>query len=352
MDRLTLVGAFGSPYSRKMRAVLRYRRIPFRWILRGSVADRDLPQVPVALIPVLVFPAKQPSGKTPTRPAQAMVDSTPQIHKLEGEFTQRRVVPSDAAVALLDAVVEDYADEWLTKAMFHFRWSYPADARKASRVLPLHVLPMQPHEQAEAAGEAFCARQTARLGVVGSSETTRTVIEESYRRLLGVLDARLGSSPFVMGARPGAADFGLFGQLTQLCLFDPTPSAIAAEIAPRVVAWVENIEDLSSYDIAEDTDWVSAEAAPDTLRPLLKEIGRTYVPFLLANHAALQAGTNEVGLEIGGRVWKQNPFRYQGKCFENLRAAYAALSERDADRVDAALAGTGCENLFADAGAR
>jgi hypothetical protein len=35
--------------------VLRYRRIPFTWVLRGS-KDDHLPPVPVRLIPVIAFP--------------------------------------------------------------------------------------------------------------------------------------------------------------------------------------------------------------------------------------------------------------------------------------------------------
>ncbi|MGA7757634.1 MAG: glutathione S-transferase N-terminal domain-containing protein, partial [Ilumatobacteraceae bacterium] len=52
---ITIGGAFSSPYTMKMRAVLRYRRLPFRWVLRNSRWD-DLPDVPVKIIPVLAFP--------------------------------------------------------------------------------------------------------------------------------------------------------------------------------------------------------------------------------------------------------------------------------------------------------
>ena len=127
---LRLVGGHGSPYSRKMRAVLRYRRIPFRWIHRGSAQDVGTPEVPVALIPILVFPGEGGAGD------QAMIDSTPQIRRLEERYSERSVIHPDPAVAFLDALIEDYADEWLTKAMFHYRWAYPADVHKASLVLP------------------------------------------------------------------------------------------------------------------------------------------------------------------------------------------------------------------------
>ncbi|MEW6268416.1 MAG: glutathione S-transferase family protein [Thermodesulfobacteriota bacterium] len=337
---LSLVGAYGSPYSRKMRAVLRYRRIPFRWVLRASPDARDLPAVPVALIPVLVFPGTDGAERS------AMIDSTFQIRRLEAAYRERSIIPPDPATAFLDALVEDYADEWLTKAMFHYRWAYEADARKASRVLPLDVSFELSPARHEAATRAFAERQIGRLGVVGSSAATRETIEASYVRLLDLLAAHLTERPFLFGARPASADFALYGQLTQLAQFDPTPSAVAAERAPRVVAWVNRVEDLAWLEVADGGGWAPLEPLPATLRALLCEVGRTYVPFLLANDDALARGADAVVCRIDGARWEQKPFPYQGKCLRWLRAGHAALGDTDRARVDAALAGTGCEVLF------
>jgi len=336
---LTIVGAPGSPYSRKLRAVLRYRRIPFVWVQAGGPESRGLPKPRVELLPQLVLRGK--SGAL-----EAHVDSTPLIRELEALHPGRSVIPTDPVVAFLDALVEDYADEWLTKAMFHYRWVYAADIAKAAAILPRWRKTDQPESQALELGKVFADRQIGRLGVVGSNATTGKVIEESYRRLLRLLAAQLERSRFVMGGRPGASDFGLFGQLTQLAAFDPTPSAVALELAPRVVAWVEVFEDLSGLEPAE-RDWFTRDSVPETLRALLTEVGRVYAPFLLANAAALARGAERVECSIDGQPWVQAPFPYQGKCLQWLREARAALAPDDRRAVDAALAGTGCESLFA-----
>jgi len=339
---LKIVGAYGSPYSRKMRAVLRYRRISHHWIVRGSREDRGIPEVPVALIPVLVFPGKGDAPDT------AMIDSTFQIRRLEELQSERSVIPPEPVTAFVDALIEDYADEWLTKAMFHYRWAFEPDIRKAASMLPRWARSDAPEELMVSLGRTFSERQIGRLGVVGSNPTTASVIEESYRRLLHALDAQLRVQPFVMGARPGTADFGLFGQLSQLALFDPTSQALALEETPRVVAWCNGVEDLSGLE-ATDADWTPRDAVPETLRALLAEVGRVYAPFLLANAAALERGDAQVECEIDGRKWVQKPFPYQAKCLRWLREQYAALGGGDRSAVSALLADTGCEALFSHA---
>ena len=336
---IQIVGAPGSPYSRKLRAVLRFRRIPHRWIVQGSPEARNVPPVPVALIPILVFPG--PAGDY----REAAIDTTPLIRRLEREYEGRSVIPSDEALAFVDALLEDYADEWLTKCMFHYRWAYQADIELAGEVLPRWRGVDRSDAEIAPLSKMFRERQIGRLGVVGSNEVTAPVIEASYLRLLRLLSARLAEGGYVLGRRPASCDFGLFGQLTQLAQFDPTPMAIARAEAPRVVAWLDLMEDLSGLEVA-DEDWLPGAELPDTLRGLLAEVGRVHAPFLLANARALEAGAKQVECEIDGRPWVQNPFPYQGKCLAALRERYGALSSEARGRVDAALAGTGCEVMF------
>ena len=336
-DPLPIVGAPGSPYSRKLRAVLRYRRIPHAWIIQGSPEIHGRPSPRVQLLPQLIMPGDDGT-------LEARTDSTPLIRDLESHYEGRSVIPPDPALAYIDALLEDYADEWLTKAMFHYRWAFAADAAHAAAILPRWFASNLPESQAVEAGRMFAKRQIGRLGVVGSNDVTAPVIEASYLRLLELLDAHLTTSRFIFGNRSATSDFGLYGQLTQLAQFDPTSMAVACEAAPRVVAWVDIVEDMSGLEPGA-TDWTPRADVPDTIRALLAEVGRVYAPFLIANTAALESGAAQVECTIDGRRWTQKPFPYQGKCLRWLREAYAALKREDRASVDALLAGTGCEAI-------
>jgi glutathione S-transferase len=334
-EPIRIVGVPASPYSRKMRAVLRYRRIPHAWVMRGSPEGRDLPRPRVDLLPQLILPGS----------SEALTDSSPLIRRLESMYEGRSLIPSDPVVALLDALIEDYADEWLTKAMFHYRWAFPPDVEQAATILPRWIMPTASDADLAAGGSAFRDRQVGRLAVVGSNPTTAATIEASYVRLLRTLEERLRASRFVMGDRPGAADLGLYGQLTQLAGFDPTSRAIALREAPRVVAWVDVVEDLSGLEPA-DSDWLGRDDAAAALRPLLTEIGRVYAPFLVANAAALERGASAVECTIDGRPFTQQPFPYQRKCLQWLRDAWESIGADDRVAARDILAGTGCEGLL------
>ncbi len=338
-DRLALSGAPGSPYTRKMLAYLRYRRIPYRLISPADVTRQGLPRPKVQLLPTFYLPGANGA-------LEAVTDSTPLIRRFEAERPGREAIPADPALAFLDELLEDYADEWLTKAMFHYRWTYRSDIDKAATALPAWRGWSIPDETLRDLAVSIAERQIGRLSVVGSNALTGPVIEAAYRRFLTALEAHLSVQPFVLGARPATCDFALFGQLTQLTQFDPTPTALAQEIAPRGCAWVSVMEDLSGLEPSA-ADWRALEDQPPTLRALFTEAGRTYVPVMLANAAALAQGATEVVCEVEGQSWRQAPFPYQAKCIAWLRQSYSGLTDADRDRVEACLAGTGCEVLFA-----
>ena len=336
---LRVIGVGGSPYTRKLRAALRFRRLPFRFVTAGSAEAQALPPAPLPLMPHLVAPDDS-GGLT-----VAKSDTTPILTWLDAAYPQRRLRPADPALRFLDLLIEDYGDEWLAKCMFHYRWSNPEDARRAGAYLPYSMNTQMSAKEGAQAAAHFTERQISRLGVVGSNAVTAPVIEASWRRFLELLEAHLQATPFLLGARPAAGDFGCYGQMTQLAITDPSSSAVTFDISPRAYAWTEKVEDLSGLDV-DEAGWLDLSDPPETLKALLTEIGRVYAPFLLANADATDQGSDRVRCEIDGQPWEQQPFVYQAKCLRWLREAYSALSEAERSHVDAALAGTGCEVLF------
>lgn len=157
---LRLMGAPGSPYTRKMLAYLRYRRINYEFMLGDQSTNLDLPKPKVELLPTFYLPNDE--GKI-----EAVVDSTPLIRRFEQAFTGREAVPSNPVLAYINYLIEDYADEWLTKSMFHYRWHYDADIKKAGSILPLWRGLRIDNEQHHNFSAFIADRQISRLYVVG-----------------------------------------------------------------------------------------------------------------------------------------------------------------------------------------
>ena len=337
---LRLVGSGSSPYTRKLRAALRYRRIPYRFVIQGSQEQQALPERPLPLLPYLVFPDSE------GLPTDAISDTTPILNRLEADFAERPLRPRDPALCFVDALIEDYGDEWLSKCMFHYRWAFSPDTKKASSYMPYGQMITMPPSSGQQFEKMIAERQISRIGVVGSNATTAPVIEASWSRFLEIFDTHLQSQPFLLGDRPGAGDFACFGQMTMLVITDPTPMQIALDISPRAYAWTEKLEDLSGMELS-DSDWIDLNDPPQSMGNLISEIGRVYAPFLLGNAAAVENGDERVECEIDGQPWVQDPFPYQAKCLRWLREQYVLLPEPARRTVDRVLAGTGCETLFA-----
>lgn len=321
-----LIGANPSPYSCKLRAILRYRRLPHIWRQRRPSMSPEIEAVRPKLVPILRFPD-----------GQYRVDSTPLAYALEAHHAARSIIPPDAADAFVCHLIEDYADEWGTKWMFHHRWKEDATAAWAANWIAQDTLPEPLGPQAQTFAKFFHDRQRARMALVGCSPETAPVIEASYRRVLKSL-GQLGGERYLFGSRPSLADFALYGQLRQLSI-DPWPLRILREEAPGLEGWVIGLDDASGVE----GQWQPEKTwAADMRKALLQQIAQEYLPFLQANALALKNHEKEVRLQINGQVYFQESFAYQGKCYDEILRRWSALDATARAGLMPLMTETGC----------
>jgi len=322
-----------SPYSVKVRSYFRYKRIPHEWVVRqlGNMKEfqhyAKLPLIPLVITPEGV----------------GLQDSTPILEEMERRFPEPSIEPRDSALGFLSALIEEYADEWGNKPMFHFRWWYEPDQKSAAERIALANLPGAPDDAVQKLASQLEQRMVLRLRFVGSNAETKEQIEASFRRQLALLEPHFSARPYLFGARPCLADFGLFAQLYE-CSIDPTPGALLRETAPCVAAWIERM--LAPTALGDFEPW---SALARTLEPLLaQEVAGLFLPWSTANAKALAAGDAEFEVQLEGRPFRQQTQKYHARSLSVLRDRYAGLTERCA--LDAVLERTGCLSWLGTAG--
>ena len=303
-----LYGVEASPYTVKLRAALRYRRLPYRWVCRFVQMYEPLAHVRPQLTPVLEFP----DGELRT-------DSTPILEELEGRHGGRSLLPERSRDRFLAWLIEDMADEWLTKCLYHYRFGTMEDAEFAALWVMDDARDDLSAEEHAASVTPFVERQTGRKGLVGAAPDAAPLFEASYLRVLDALESTVANGRFLFGTRPSAADLALFGQLKTLGI-DPTPMAVMRARAPRTDAWVRRADDLSGVD----GEWEEPGPAVAALLEMAREI---YWPFLKANAAG------DVDVMLAGYRFRQPQFRYQAKCYDRLAKFHAALEPGEREEI-------------------
>ena len=324
-DQYKIFGNELSPYSVKVRSYLRYKHIPHEWVVRTPAVEEEFGRyAKLPLIPLVVTPD-----------GRGLQDSTPIIEQLERAFPEPSIHHPDPAVAFISAMIEEYADEWGNKPMFHYRWFYPADQESAGERLARSMMPGLPDEQIAGGIAMIKQRMIPRLSFVGSTAATKGPIEDSYRRQLAILERHLAGRTYLFGERPAFADFGLYAQLYQLST-DPTPAALMRESAPRVAKWIQVM--LGPRTEGEFEPWT---ALAPTLMPLLRdEIAGVFLPWSTANAKALAAGEKEFTVDLNGTPFTQETQKYHAKSLTALKARYAAVENKKT--LDPILEETGC----------
>ena len=326
---LTLYGSNISYFTGKMENYFRIRGIPYRFkSMQFPRMERQLKRE----IGVSQMPAVQLSD------GRWLTDTTKMIEWFEAGFSDNALIPSDPAQAFIAHLIEDWADEWWWRPAMHYRWHYTEGARFASWHLATEVmgsvwLPVWLKRR-------LLSQRQRRGYTVGDGLTPTNIpaVEAGVRRLFGQLQAIFSARPYLLGLRPSLADIGLAGPFFRHFALDPVPLEILRQTAPAVLEWVARLWNTTQEDL--QGDWLAT--LPDDIKPLLRDIGAGYLPYLTANAEAVRDGRQRFDIQIDGIEFKNARYsRYRVWCLNELRERWLGLTDEAKKTTQDLLAGQG-----------
>jgi glutathione S-transferase len=298
------------------------------------------PRTGLGFIPILVTPDDE-----------TWQDTSEILDALERRYPEPALVPATPVQRVVAHLLELYADEFLVLPAMHYRWSFPESERKARADFAAAT--------GDPAGASkFADRMSGSIAMLGVRPESHAAIEAHLADLLDVLSAHFAEHAALLGTRMSLADCALLGPFYAHLYLDAVPGRLLRERAPRVCHWIER---MNHPDPTAPGDFLAGDALADTLRPVLALVGRDAVPLLLdtvrdferwadARPPELEEPPRAVGFhETGfrGARFQRYTSPYTLWMLQRTLDAYRALSDAERARVDASLAGTGCEALLA-----
>lgn len=329
-EPLVVHGLDLSYFTGKVECYLRAKGIRFRLV---EMDTRDFERCAKATGVRQMPQIEMPGGEW-------LTDSTLIIRYFEQRIAAPSFTPADPAKRFVAHLLEDTGDETLWRPALYYRWAFADDARLMSARLAHGML-------RDVKLPFFIRRlliktrqQRTYLRKDGVTAATSPAIERLYLDTLAAMETALAAQPFLLGARPTAADFGFFGSMFRHFFSDPTPASIMRATAPRTLEWVARLWALTPASVTG----ADAPEIPAASAGLLKIAAQTHLPYLTANARAFANGEPRVEFEDRGAKFQTPANPYHAWCLDQLIAEYETLAPADAARVDALL-GDGAKHL-------
>jgi glutathione S-transferase len=319
---LVVHGSTSSYFTGKLEAYLRYKEIPYEFVsISPDVMKTIRTNVGIFQVPTV----RLADGRW-------MTDTTPMLRWLETEFPEPAIYPTDPVARFLSLFLEDYADEWLWRPAMHYRWSFPEDRFNRGTRLGAEIFRDRKRMPAPLQRKLIQQRQ---LGTFirgdGVDPTTRQHADESYLRVLDLLEPIVQSRPYLLGERPSLVDIAFMGPMFRHFAQDPTPAHIMADRAPGVWEWVARMWNARASRFG---DRELLDEVPRDWDPLFAESARTHLEQLDANARAHKLGEFEHDLVVEDVTYRAVPTSpYRVWCLEQLRARFDELDETAAGVV-------------------
>jgi len=304
-----LFGAESSAYSTKLRSYLKYKAMPFEWVPRTAESESEIQtHARFATLPILV-----------TASGFAVHDTTPLVEALEADSPEPTATPADGALAFLACVLEEYADVWLAKAVYHYRWGRKKDQRlAAARALDDYYGANVPADRKTAEDQAI-ETMTSQMKTMGLEGELGGAVEKSFKKFIKLLDDHLRKHLCLFGERPSVADFAIAGQLIQM-LKDPTPAKIIEKDGEFVIKWCEFMADPKA-----NGPFAALEDLKETLGPIFAEdLAEFFLPWAAENLETSLASGESFTVTLGREEIKLVPLRSAARSFRELRRKFVS----------------------------
>lgn len=263
-----------------------------------------------------------------------LTDSSLIIRHFEATQPEPRITPRDPVVRFISRLIEDFGDESLWRPALYYRWAFADDARLMSGRLAAGMLRDVKLPFAARRQLIMRRQQNVFLARDGITRATRFAVEHLYFAALEAMETALAEHPFVLGARPTEADFGLFGSMFRHFFSDPTPSKIMRVHAPRTLAWTARLWALEPKQFADAPEIAQVSASA---RPLIRLSVETHLPYMSANAVAVAGGARTVTFKDHGATFEIPVSPYRAWCLDVLRSDFATLDARQQSAVEAML---------------
>ncbi|MFT7287202.1 MAG: glutathione S-transferase [Halieaceae bacterium] len=278
-----------------------------------------------------------------------MTDSTVIIQWFEEHYPQGGLIPGDPLLRFFSFLLEDYADEWLWRPAMHYRWYYPLGANFAGYHLAAEL-------GVETPLPLFLKRwiivQRQRRGFTSGDGITRDQVggvEAIYHRTLQQMQGILNTRPFLLGDRPSLVDIGFAGPMFRHFGLDPVPAEIMRQQAPAVLEWLGRLWNSGPLVYASGGDVSAGDTREANVlllegcMPMLKEVGKAYLPYLNANVHAIECGERRFDTDIDGVQYRAaRSSNYRVWCLKVLRERFAQLEEGAQAAARSILERSGC----------
>ena len=281
-----LWGTPHSLYTGKARSCLIKKGLAFveRCPSHADYKARVRPAVGMVTFPVLETPESQF--------IQDSTDIVTYLDSLDSLASVTSMTPSTPVQRVVARLIDGFGLEGMLQAAMHYRWSYRDEQELFLQTeFGRGLYAGADREARRAAGRRVMDFFSSSLPALGITPETAPAIETAYEELLEALDVHFQSYPYVMGWRVSIADLGLIAPMYAHLGRDPYPTALMKKRAPNVARWVERMQLPNTPDgeyEPHDADWLTDDAIPTTLEPLLALVFKDWGPLLGADIASYQ----------------------------------------------------------------